>query len=294
VRLGGLLRVHLDGVPLDLASALLPRRTRFGLALGLHVHLHARSQAKHAGDPAAAAGARGGFSRRKLEALLASLEAAVRSLRWRAGDSAWSDYYAATHNYGDSGLAGKERAVAELVAAVAPRTVWDLGANTGRFSRVAAAAGARTVVSWDFDPACVEANYRQVVRGQETAVLPLVADLTNPSPALGWAGVERRSLAGRGPADAVLALGLVHHLALGNNVPLGDVAAYFARLGRHLVVEWVPKEDSQVVRMLSSRADVFPGYAADEFEREFGRRFEIERRVPQPGTVRSLYLMRAK
>jgi len=294
VRLAGLSRLFIDGVPLDLASELLPRRTRWSVGLGLHVHLHARSQAKHADSPAAVERARGRFTRRKLEALLHSLESAVRALSWRGGDSAWSDYYEANHNYGDAGLEAKERLVGELLDAVRPRTVWDLGANTGRFSRIAVRAGARTVVSWDLDPACVEANYRQVVRAQETAVVPLVADLTNPSPGLGWAGAERRSFADRGPADAVLALGLVHHLAIGNNVPLEEVAAYFARLARDLVVEWIPKQDSQVQRMLASRQDVFPRYDEAHFEQDFGRRFEIVRRVAEPGTARSLYLLRAR
>ena len=77
----------------------------------------------------------------------------------------------------------------------------------------------------------------------------------------------------RGPADAVLALALVHHLAIGNNVPLGMIAHCFARAGRHLLIEFVPKSDSQVARLLVTREDIFDEYTREEFERAFGEHF---------------------
>jgi hypothetical protein len=125
----------------------------------------------------------------------------------------------------------------------------------------------------------------------ETHLLPLVADLTNPSSAIGWAERERISLAGRGPADVVMALALVHHLAIGNNVPLPAIAEYFARLGRALIIEFVPKEDSQVQRLLAAREDIFVNYTQPEFERAFGHWFRIEQAVPIRESQRTLYCM---
>jgi hypothetical protein len=103
--------------------------------------------------------------------------------------------------------------------------------------------------------------------------------------------VERRSLVDRGPADLVLALALVHHLSIGANVPLESVAAFFARVSRRLIIEFVPKEDSQVQRMLALRDDVFAGYTREGFERAFGAHFVLEQSQPIEGTVRTLYLM---
>ncbi len=108
-------------------------------------------------------------------------------------------------------------------------TVFDLGANAGEFSRALAGLGAN-VVAFDLDRGAVEGHY-QSLAGTAGPVLPLVSDLTNPSPGLGWAGEERKSLAGRGPVDLILAVALVHHLAIGNNVPLPHIARFFARLG---------------------------------------------------------------
>jgi ribosomal protein L11 methylase PrmA len=171
--------------------------------------------------------------------------------------------------------------------------VWDVGANTGRFSRLASSKNIRTV-AFDLDAAAVEKNYRESKAAQDHYLLPLVLDLSNPSPALGWAAEERESLEQRGPADVVLALALVHHLAIGNNVPLPKVADFFARLGRHLIIEFVPKSDSQVQRMLSSRADIFTDYTQGGFEAAIDEHFRIDERHPIGGSQRVLYVLRRR
>jgi hypothetical protein len=153
---------------------------------------------------------------------------------------------------------------------------------------------AERVIAFDIDPAAVERNYRAVRDADERAILPLLADLANPSPALGWAHRERRSLEERGPADALLALALVHHLAIGRNVPLERIAEYFARLGRGLVIEFVPKSDGQVQRLLRSREDVFADYHREGFEAAFGRYFRIDAAESVSGSERTMYAMRRR
>ncbi len=291
VRLGLLSRLFIDGVPLDLASKLLPRSSRLNFALQLHVHLHARMQARHAESSlkerkTRQVGARG------LMGLIDSLESAVRKMKWEPKGTEWAEYYDGT-NYSETAFARKREIVDRYLERVRPGNVWDLGANLGVFSRLAAGRGI-PAVSFDYDPAAVEKNYRRCRAGGEKLILPLLLDLTNPSPSLGWAGEERVSLAGRGPADLVMALALVHHLAISNNLPLGRIAAFFRRTCRHLIVEFVPKNDSQVQRLLSSREDIFPDYRPDAFEEEFGKLFETVDSQKVEGSERTLYLMRAR
>jgi hypothetical protein len=119
-------------------------------------------------------------------------------------------------------------------------------------------------------------------------------DFTNPSPALGWNNQERHSLPERAPTDALLALALIHHLAISNNVPLALLAEYFHSLGRWLVIEWVPKEDSQVQKLLASRQDIFSTYHQEGFEAAFGAYFTIHEKVPVQDSPRILYLMEKK
>jgi ribosomal protein L11 methylase PrmA len=290
-RLSQLLRVHLDGIPLDLASSLLPFCSKLSPSLFLHVALHARSQKKYLNQVVKKESVQRNFSRRSFFGLLESLEAAVHALSCRQNRKHWLAYYDTEHNYSGDSLGRKESIVSAFLDRIMPKTVWDFGANTGKFSRLAARKGAYTV-SWDIDPACVESNYRTMLEQRETHILPLLLDLTNPSPGIGWDNTERMTLSGRGAADAGLALGLVHHLAISNNVPLPLIAAYFRKLCEWLIIEFIPKEDSQVQRLLSMREDVFPHYTREHFEKAFGAGYSIQETVPIPGTLRSLYLMR--
>ena len=295
VRLASLLRVDPDGIPLDLASSLLPWRTRLDFGLLSHVHLHARAQRRYAGNESevevdAARGAR--ISRQRLEGLIKNLRGTVERLRWEPAGTEWSDYADHT-SYGDAATADKSRLVEAFVNEAQGSRLWDLGANTGRYSRIAADAGKR-VIAFDIDPAAAERDYRQVRHEGRGDILPLILDVANPSPGIGWAGRERRSLLERADPDIVLALALVHHVAISRNVPLPMVLGLFADLARYAIVEFVPKEDSQVRRLLARRPDIFPDYAVAGFESAFAARFALLRREEIPGTERTLYLMRRK
>jgi hypothetical protein len=291
VRLSQLLRVYIDGIPLDLASELLPWKTHLNFGLMTHIHLHAGAQKKYAGEEVKSRG--GSMSKQAMTGLIESLESTVKKLDWKPGGTEWGNYYDIT-NYSDAAFEHKKELVSEWTGRTQPSIVWDLGANNGVFSRVAAEAQAAPVVlSWDIDPAAVEQNYRQVKTEKNERVLPLLLDLTNPSPAIGWANRERDSFGGRGPADLTLALAIIHHLAISNNVPLSQLADFFAGAGKWLVIEFVPKSDSQVRKLLASREDIFPSYTRGDFEAAFSQRFQVHEAVPVRESERVLYLMEA-
>ena len=171
--------------------------------------------------------------------------------------------------------------------------MWDLGSNTGFFSRIASDMGIQTL-AFDQDPASVERNYRTSVSRKEANLLPLVLDLANPSPKIGWANGERMDLVDRGPADMLFALALVHHLAIAGNVPLGMIAEFFSKLCSRAVVEFVAKGDPKAARLLATREDIFPTYTQDDFETEFSRFFEIISVHRITDSQRTIYLMRAR
>jgi ribosomal protein L11 methylase PrmA len=290
VRLGQMLRVSVNGIPLDLASKLLPWRSWFRAISFFHIHMHAKSQRRHAESTVQLRG--NSFTRPAMDELLENLSSGVRSLRWRPADTEWGEYYGNT-NYSVQAADEKGRAISRFIALAKPKSVWDLGANDGTYSRMASDAGIATV-AFDIDPAAVEHGYLTVKEKKEERILPLVLDLTNPSPGLGWANAERMSLAERGPADMALALALVHHLAITNNVPFGMMAEFFAGICRTLVMEFVPKGDLQVERLLRNRADIFPGYTQEKFEEAFRERFTVREVYAIPGTKRTLYYLERK
>lgn len=291
VRLNQLLRVYIDGVPLDLASELLPTKTRFNFGLLTHIHLHAGAQKKYSGEEVKSRKG-GSMNKQAMVGLIESLESTIQKLAWTPRGTEWGNYYAIT-NYSDAAFEHKKQLVGEWSKRLKPALTWDLGANNGAFSRIAG-ENSSFVVSFDIDPAAVEQNYQIGKKANEHNILPLLLDLTNPSPAIGWANRERDSFGERGPADLVLALAVIHHLAISNNVPLSQLADFFAQTGKWLIIEFVPKLDSQVQKLLTSREDIFPNYKQEGFESAFKERFKIHEAIEIRESERVLYLMETK
>lgn len=289
IRLNRLLMAFLDGIPLDLANRLLPKRTWCSFPIALHIHLHVRSQKRYANDERPFP--KGTISKRSLLGLIDSLESAVRKLNWKSSGTQWDDYYAKS-NYTQNALQEKKRLVGKFLQTIDYRTVWDLGANDGAFSRLAANANA-SVISFDADYAAGERNLKCALE-HSLRVFPLVVDLLNPSPALGWRNLERQAVFQRGAPDVVMALALIHHLAIGANVPLIRLAAFFGGICPYLIIEFVPTTDSQVKRMLAGREFIFADYTKSRFEDEFSNWFEIEESVRIAESDRILYLMKNK
>jgi len=283
-RLGLLLRTFLDGVPLDLASELLPRRTRWSPGMAAHLHLHARAQRRHADAPEAPA-RKVTMSEARRRALLDHLRRAVSGLHLPAHGTQWADYAGQT-SYSAAGTASKEAIVRGMLEAIGGKRAWDVGANTGRYSAIVAEAGYE-VLAIDGDWAAVERHYLALRAAGDTRIMPLLADLAAPSPGIGWGNAERQSLLDRADADVVVALALVHHLAIGRNVPLPMLSSLLARLAPNLVIEWVPKDDPMVQRLLAAREDIFPDYFLGGFRAAFERHFQIvsEQSIEDSGRV---------
>ena len=291
-RLNLMSRLFIDGIPLDVAAKLLPPRTKLNFGLTTHIHLHARTQARYAGKEVKRDEVKGKISQQALVGLLDSLRNTIKALSVRTSGTEWADYYDAT-NYSETAFEEKKAIVSAFIEKTQPQSVWDLGANNGEFSRLASDRGIFTV-AFDVDPNAISKAYIQVRKDREKNLLPLVMDLTNPSPGLGWGHKERMSLMERGPVDMALALALVHHLAISNNVPLPKLAQFFSDICEYLVIEFVPKSDSQVQRLLTSRLDIFDDYTVEGFEAAFETQFEIIGRDAVTESERTLYLLKKK
>jgi ribosomal protein L11 methylase PrmA len=286
IRLSTLFQTNLDGIPLDLASKLLPFKSKLSPGLAAHIHLHAKAQ--NATDKPSNTKA-ASLSKTGLLALVDSLRSTIAGMQWRPEGTEWADYYNDT-NYSANAFSHKATVVKSFLVKVPASTCCDLGANNGEFSMLAVERGLKTV-AMDIDPAAVESCYLRAKSKEISFLMPLLQDLRNPTPSYGWSSNERQSMLTRSSFDVLLALALVHHLAIGNNVPLSKVAEYFANLGSWLIIEFVPKEDSQVQRMLVSRRDVFADYTQSKFELAFEAHFNIIEKHLIEGTSRTVYLM---
>ena len=296
VELGHLLKTFIDGIPLNVASSLLPFWAIFKPSLFVHIYLHSRVQKRFQDNELVEKPVKEGKTHLRevsiigIQGIVESLESAVKKCRWKIKKSVWRDYYKET-NYADDSFQAKKEIVVKLLKLTNPNTVWDLGANTGIFSKLATNLGIKTI-SVDVDMAAVELNYIQSQERGDQNMLPLVLDVVNPSGGIGWENRERKKFFERGNPDVVMALALIHHLAIGNNIPLEKLAAFFTHFAPRIIIEFIPKSDSQVKRLLQYREDIFPEYTIQNFEEMFGKLFSIEKRIDITNSERTLYLLR--
>lgn len=292
LRMGLLTRQWIDGIPLDLAASLLPWQSRFSPSLAMHIHMHAGMQKRYADARKSSAKVSSvRLDKTRMLDVADSLESAIRALTPPAQKTEWGNYYSDT-NYSPTARAAKENAV-RAAAVCGGGLALDLGANTGEFSRLLTPHFS-TVLATDFDPLAVELHYAS---SPGPGLQPLLLDATNPSPGTGWGGQERESFEQRCDADYLQALALCHHLFFTFGIPFSLMASWFKKLlkpnGR-ILAEFVPKEDSQVRRLLANRDDVFPHYSEDEFVNAFlQENFIEEERTALPETCRTLHLFRS-
>lgn len=289
-QLNKMLRVYIDGIPLPVASSLLPALSWLNPSVLTHIHIHSKMQEslgykkitvkKHPMGKVALLG------------LIDNLKNLIQGLNLKNIKTEWSDYYQ-DNSYSEKSLNHKKQIVEKMIKKISPVSVWDIGANTGEFSHIASDLGSYTI-SFDSDFLAVEKNYLFCKAKSITNCLPLVLDITNPSPSLGWEHEERMSLIQRSPADLILFLALLHHLVITHNVPMEKIASFLSKVCRTLIIEFIPKEDVQVQRLLTNRRDIFTDYNQENFEKEFGKYFTLTDKIKLKDTDRRIYLMKKK
>ena len=259
-------RGMLEGIPTDHLNRLLPLRRKLSLNILMHVVLPARFQ-KNFSDSGSANEIKSAKTAKlplaALRRMLEKLQRWIERLTPPEGTTEWSDY-AEKNSYNDAAADMKRRFVETFVSETTPELVWDLGCNSGDYSVAALKAGAGYVVGFDVDQGALSKGFDRATR-ENMDILFLYFDAANPAPDQGWGEEERKGMAARGPADGVLALALVHHLAISCNVPLPRIAAWLASLGSAGVVEFVPKSDPMVRRLLQLREDIFADYSEENF-----------------------------
>ena len=265
-----LLKNQFSGLSAVFTARLLPWKASWNLGVRLHVLLQAkRKEAASVANQAALH-----FSRQKMEHLVLHLQSVIEALQpGYPQQTSWNNYYSFTI-LGQDYLKEKENVISNLIKNRCWTRVLDLGANEGHFSKLLA-AHAGLVLAADFDAACVNRLYDSVRQQKLERILPLVIDLANPTPALGFAGLERASFMERAPSQLVMALALVHHLCIGKGIALEQVASFFATLAEELLIEFVPREDEKVQQLLSSHSFDFPSYNKSHFEHCLSKYFEM-------------------
>lgn len=286
------MRGSIDGIqPID-AIKVFSLRDRLRRGVFIHTSLHARLDRRaHKSGPGSAEENKNTrqVKPKQIQAQLQSMHRMISKLKWKTGETSWSGYRQ-SNTYSDNDDKRKQGFVAEVAAAEKPALTWDMGCNDGAYSRIAAENSER-VVAFDFDHATVEALYRSLREEGNTKILPLVSNLADPSPALGWRGLERKTLVDRGAPDLMLALALIHHVSISANIPIADFLQWARDMETTLLIEFPKRTDPMVRALLANKQDgANPDYEEENFERELERRFTVRRREELPSGDRILYL----
>jgi hypothetical protein len=291
------LRGALDGITPAQARSLMSFRDRFRKGTTTHVFIHARldrsySKRGRTGGDIKKELKSAGFGKELIRANVRKVRKAVEAADWSPPASVWTAYRG-DNTYEDADNQAKAAFIKDVAGRREWNLAWDLGANDGHYSRILA-EHARTVLALDLDPSTVELLYRDLKAEGNEQILPLVMNLTDPSPGLGWRGLERKSFTDRGKPDLILALALLHHVSITGNVPVRQFVQWLASLGSSVVIEFMTREDPMVKRLLAAKRVDHEDYERGFFEQVVSESFEIERSEELPSGTRILYSLHAR
>ncbi len=283
-----LLKNYIDGIPLDVAANILGKRG--GFFSKQHIKWQNKMILKHNEDGKTNL-KQINITKKTILNILTMLEVNINKLKYKYSNSEWLDYYHNT-NYDNTSSISKKSIINSYLENINFKRedfCYDLGANDGKYSRLLKLK-CQNIIALDIDINVTNKNYEEAILNNEP-ILPLVFDLNNPSPAIGFANNERLSLEKRGKSQLMLALALIHHLAISNNLSFDMIAKYFANLTKYLIIEFIPKDDSQVQILLKTREDIFKDYNEKNFINIFSKYFKIIKKDKIKNSKRILYLM---
>ena len=290
-----LLRGNIDGITPAQMRGLVSFRDRFRKGFYLNVFLHAKLEAKHGsrGKEVKAEVKKAGFKKELIVANVRRMRKLIGGLEWNPPPGVWVAY-GERNSYTDDDASRKDEFVKEVATSQRWGLTWDIGCNNGRYSRIAA-EGSDHVMSVDYDQGPIELLHRTLHEEGDEKILTLTMNLADPSPGLGWRGVERKRLWDRGKPDLLLALALIHHVTIAANVPVQEFVDWLASLGTSLVIEFPTREDVMVRTLLGpKREGLHPDYERENFERVLAEKFDIERKERLESGTRLLYFARPK
>jgi hypothetical protein len=286
ISLNSMLKIHLDGIPLDLACKILGTRK---LMPKVFFHLFLQSRLVNNKIILKEKNINYHFDRKDHLKIIENLTDIVDNLTIKISNSKWGDYYE-SKILNNSYLFHKQKIIEKYLSTGEQKTVYDFGANTGLFSRIASRYS-KQVISTDNDPECIELSYRKSKENNEKNILPLIVDLANPNPAIGWDNMERNSFFERMKNDTIMAVALIHHLVISNNLPLPKIAAFFSKYCKKLIIEYIPVNDPKVKELLQNRENIYQTCTQSYFEQCFKKYFQIIQSDTVDGSNRKLYLM---
>lgn len=285
------LRGRVDGIDPADANAMMSYRDRFRKGVFPHVYLQSKLINAYSDSNRSIKKevANAGFSKELIKVNVRKMKKLVFGLHWNKAKTEWSDY-AQTHSYDDANFQKKIDFVRRSSEEKTRRLSWDIGCNTGTFSKILA-ENAQTVIAMDVDPLAVQKLYNELKSDANAPknITPIISNIADASPGLGWRGQERKRLEERGRPDLTICLALIHHVCISAHIPLYEFVDWLASLGTDLVIEMVTKRDDMVKKLLLNKDDIYNDYETEFLEQCLEKHFTIREKMVYHNDTRILY-----
>lgn len=290
----GLYRGSIDGISFEDALSILPRRKLLTSPSGfMHVYLHGRAVMARSSKAEKQIDLDRKLPKSRYLAMLEQLHGFISGLESAKRPASYWKTYAAVNSYSEPMRDRKLKFVEDWASDAKPSVIWDIGGNTGDFSMAAIKGGAGTSVVLDGDLDSLESAYRfRVKKGDK--LLPLLMNLVDPTPNMGWRQSERKGLMERAGCDGILALAVIHHMCIGGNLPLAEAVRWLLSLAPSGIIEFVPKGDPMVDQLLQVRDDIFHDYEEEVFLNTIAEGHDITAQTKFTENGRLLVAYRAK
>lgn len=288
-----LTRTHISGLPLNFVSKQLPLNSWFNFTCLFHIHLHSKysndqvdkREANKIGEK------KKGFTKEKIEFLLNSIQNNINKLgKDKSKASHWQKYYEENIESSDY-LEHKMSVIKTWLDNIRPKSVLDLGANTGKFSFIASEFSEQ-VISLESDETSVESIDQTAELNKYINIRTVINDLAEPTPDIGVMGKEISSIFNRAKSEMVMGLALTHHLFINNRMNFDQIAEMFARLSqKYIIVEFISKNDNKVKILMKDKITDLNNYTEESFLDSFSTYFKNKESVELKGSPRKLLLL---
>ena len=203
------------------------------------------------------------FPKRSFLSMLLNMRNFILSLNLKKSKTVWDDYSSNnTYELEEENL--KKRIVMEFARKYKFNSLADLGCNDGVYSKICLDNGCSSVVGFDYDLNAINNGYK-IAKKEKLNFLPLYFDASNPSSNIGWFQKERKGFFERSNFSGMIALAFEHHLAIAKNIPLNQVIKWLIKIAPKGLIEFVPKNDVTIKKMLSLKGDIFKDYNEENF-----------------------------
>ena len=265
---------YINGIPLWLVNKLMPLKNKFSLTVFTHIVLHNLIKVNLSSNSSKEE-KKSTLSKTKHLNIIDQLEDYVSKLKAPKTNTEWANYNEETLNEKEEYVIDKEKTVLTFLKHEKYNICWDVGSNDGFFSYLIAKDNTENLISFDIDWRCVDKNYLTCKEQNINNVFPIVLDLSNPSPAIGWLNLERSSTFERfGSPDLICCFAIIHHI-INSGIPFDKFIDFLSISKKDVLIEFIPISDPKCKIIFESRDEDFQYPSLEQFENTVSRSFQI-------------------